>query len=98
MAVLFVVVMAQLGLFVNLLAPNLTWTSEIVPIKQSLSVSLALFGGWGIVLLLGGIYFLLRKLVSPLAYLAVLTVLLLAAAVLLFLWLKNRGGRIFERL
>ena len=97
-AVLFVVVMAQLGLFVNLLAPNLTWTSEIVPIKQSLSVSLALFGGWGIVLLLGGIYFLLRKLVSPLAYLAVLTVLLLAAAVLLFLWLKNRGARIFERL
>ena len=44
--VAFIVTMALFGLFMNLKAPNLNWTNEAVPIKQSLSVTAALFGGW----------------------------------------------------
>ena len=36
--VLFVLLMGTLGLCVNLKMPNLNWISEIVPIKQSMSV------------------------------------------------------------
>ena len=36
------------GLALNLLRPNLNWTSEGVPIKQSMPVFIALFGFWAL--------------------------------------------------
>ena len=56
---LFTLLQACFGLFVNLLHPNLTWVSEMTPIKQSLGVLFSLLGGWGYAALLGvGGYFL----------------------------------------
>lgn len=45
--VLFTVFMALFGLFLGLKMPNLKWTNETVPVKQSMGVSLALFGRLG---------------------------------------------------
>ena len=90
--------MAALGLIINLKMPNLNWTSEIVPIKQSLGVLLALFGGWAIVGAFAVLYILLNNIFSPLAYLALVCVLLLAAGCILLRWLFTKGARIFGSL
>ena len=39
-------------LFLGLLTPNLTWTNEMMPIKQSISVVLAMVSGFGYTILL----------------------------------------------
>ncbi len=96
--VLFVLLMAVLGLVFNLKMPNLNWTSEVVPIKQSASVTLALFGGWGIELVLGVGYYFLYDYIRPSIFMICVCGLLFAANVLLLRWLKTRGSRIFERL
>lgn len=97
-AALFVVLMAELGLAVNLKMPNLNWTSEIVPVKQSVGVMIALFGGWAIVIGFGVQYVVLADFVSPLVYLIAVGVLLLVGTGILLLWLKNRGEKIFAAL
>ena len=95
---LFVLLMAALGLAINLKMPNLNWSSEIVPIKQSMSVTLALFGGWVIAAVLVGLYFLLGNFVSLLAYFAVMCGLLLVFCCVLLRWLMTKGARIFSTL
>lgn len=98
LTVLFVLLMASIGLVLNLKMPNVNWTQETVPVKQSMCVMLALCGGWVVVLVLGGLYFAVRKLVSPPIYLLCVTVLLVVCSGLMLGWLKRRGSRIFERL
>lgn len=95
---LFIVLMAAFGVACNLKAPNLNWTSEMVPIKQSLSVMLALFGGWIIVILFAGAYYLLRMYVTETLYLVGVNVVLLVLDILLLGWIKGKGSRIFETL
>ena len=95
---LFVVMMAAFGLLCNLKAPNLTWTSEIVPLKQSVSVILALFAGWVAVVAFAGVYYLLRAHVTPAVFLICLDVVLLVVDAALVSWMKGKGSRVFERL
>ena len=95
---LFILLMALIGLSLGLKIPNLNWSDETVPVKQSMSVMLALFGGWALVLALGGLYFVLKKFVSPLLYLICAAAALLIASIILLVWLKNKGTRIFETL
>lgn len=97
-AALFILFMASFGLFINLNTPNLSWTSEIVPIKQSMGVMISLFGGWAIVVALAGAYAALRKVISPLIYLIGVVILLLAASAVMLRWLRTKGARIFETL
>lgn len=96
--VLFSVAMAQLGLVMNLLFPNLKWTNEIIPIKQSASVAITLFGGWVAVLVLGVLYYALHTLLSPAVYLVLVLALLAALVVYMQHWLKTRGARRFAAL
>ena len=51
---LYVLFSALFGLFLGLKMPNLNWTSEITPIKQSAPVTIALFSGFGYTALLCG--------------------------------------------
>lgn len=95
---LFVLLMASLGLFINLKMPNLNWTSEIVPIKQSMSVMIALFGGWAIIVAFTGLYIPLESVFSPLAYLVFIAGLLLVSSILLLRWLFTKGARLLRTL
>lgn len=97
-AMLFVIMMSALGLMLNLKMPNLNWTSEVVPIKQSASVMITLFGGWVIVLLLAAVYYFTMKWITPVAYLLCAAVLFLAVSIALIAWLKTKGAEIFESL
>ena len=95
---LFTLLQACFGLFVNLLHPNLTWVSEMTPIKQSLGVLFSLLGGWGYAALLGvGGYFLTVPVPAWVALLA-LNLLTALLSLLLLRWLKGRGARIFATL
>ena len=99
---LFVVLMAEIGLMLNLKMPNLHWSSEVVPIKQSAAVMIALFGGWGIVVVIAGLYVLAgtafdTALSADICFI-VICVLLAAACIILMRWLMCKGARIFESL
>ena len=95
---LFVVLQGAFGLTVNLLSPNLEWTDEVVPVKQSVGVLLSMMGGWALVIALGGVYWLLKDLISVPVYLAFCLALLLGMAGGLLWWLKNKGTKLFAAL
>lgn len=96
--ILFVILSAELGLVINLKSPNLEWTNEVVPIKQSMGVIFALFGGWAVVLALGALYVAVMSFITPLVYMIFVAVLFAAGCVVTKMWLKNKGAKIFESL
>lgn len=89
---IFLAFSACLGLFLGLQNPNLNWTNEIYPIKQSLSVTVAMLGGWAYAAALGGIYVWVGWKLGSVLYLGLFSLVTLIAATALFLWLKKRGG------
>lgn len=95
---LFVLFMALLGLTLNLKMPNLKWTNETVPVKQSMGVMLALFGGWAVVVGFGAAYAALRNVVSEQVFLLCIAVLLTILSAALLRWVKTRGADIFGAL
>ena len=97
-AILFIIMMAEFGLFLDVRKPNLHWTNETVPLKQGMSVMVYLFGGWALIIALSVGYYLMAKFLSPLIYLAGVTALLLVVSILLFRWLCTKGAERFEKL
>ncbi len=96
--ILFTVLCAEFGLFINLKLPNLNWTNEVAPIKQSAAVGIALFGGWGVVVVLGVLYYLISSYVSAFFYLCAVSAVFAVLTVILNIWLRNKGSRIFASL
>lgn len=94
----FIWVHGSVGLVLGLHRPNFTWTSETMPIKQSIHVFLTLLAGILIVLITVAACFLLRDYVKPIESLTGAAVLLAFAAANLHRWLNNTGGRKFEAL
>ena len=97
-SLLFTAFSALLGLFLGLRMPNLTGTREIIPIKQSASVAIALFGGWGDAAALGGGYLLVGWRLGAVWYLGCFAAATLLACLALYLWLKKRGGAVLAAL
>ena len=95
---LFTLLIALFGLFMNLKAPNLSWVNETVPVKQSLSVTVTLFGGWGAILALGALYVPLHGIIPPALYLGLCCAILAAACAYLFYWIETKGAKIFAGL
>ena len=97
-ALLYTLLSALAALALGLKMPNLTWTNEITPIKQSGCVMLSLFANWFYALALGGLYFLCGNALSAAVYLAIFAVVTAAGSALLLHWVKQRGARIFAAL
>ena len=97
-SLLFVFFSACFALFLGIKKPNLAWTNEITPIKQSMSVLLALLGAWVYAIVLVGVYLLAGWRLGGTGYLAVFALVTAALAVLLYLWLKKRGSALFTAL
>lgn len=89
---------AALGLVLNLTHPNLTWTNENAPIKQSMAVLICLLGGWVYSVAAIGIYFFLPSPISAWLYLLPVTAVTAIAAAALWFWLYKRGTKIYETL
>ena len=95
----FVLLMALFGLFLGLKMPNLSWTNEITPIKQSACVTLALLGGFAyIVLLAVGCLALGGWTLGFAAYAGICTAATLVLSALLYCWLRRRGCAVFAAL
>ncbi len=86
------------GLALNLRHPRFDWTSETVVIKQSMPVSITLFGGWLVSIILGVLYFLIAGVLDPAVYLLIIAVLLTVLSALLYRYITNKGVQIFNEL
>lgn len=95
---LFILFMALFGLTLNLKMPNVTWTNEIIPIKQSMCVMITLFGGWILVMGLAGLYWVMRKYLTEIGYMVLVCVILLTGSMIMLRWIKKKGTKIFETL
>ncbi|MCR4615989.1 MAG: hypothetical protein K5756_07580 [Clostridiales bacterium] len=97
-ALLFVLFSSAGNLAVGLKMPNLTWTNELVPIKQSGAVLIAMFGSWAIVAVFAGLYLLIGYKIGSTPFLGIWAALLAAGSALLLRWLKTKGSRTFAEL
>lgn len=97
-ALAFIAVLDTLGLVLGLQKPNLAWTNEAVPIKQSMAAMVTLFGGW-LIAVAGTVgYWPLSARIAPAVYLGGVTTVFALAAWLLDRWIVRRGAAIFEAL
>ena len=78
--------------------PLLSWTNELVPIKQSGAVVIVLFGDWILCIAMAGLYLLGGHRIGAVPYLLIWTVLFAALGVLLLRWLDTRGAERFQAL
>ena len=95
---LYIGLVSLFGMFLGLHNPNLKWTSEIYPIKQSLSVLFALFGGmfYAIAILVGFVFF--REVAGVMGYLGITTAVTAVLLLLLVLWLHRGAPKLFAKL
>ena len=96
--VLFTLFGACFGLVLGLKFANLSWTNELYPIKQSLSVLIYLFGMMACGAALVGLYFLVGIEIGAVWYLTIAAAVTAALTLLLWRWLKTRGARRFAEL
>lgn len=94
--VIFIVLMQDFGLFLNIIHPDFSWTNPTNVIKQSLPVFFCMFGGWifcGLIAL-GG-YFLCK---AAGIYITMLAVIVLIAALTFVLrrFLKTKGAKMLQ--
>ena len=95
---LFVLLMAEFGLMMGLLMPDLHWTSEGAVIKRGLPSAAALLGGWCLAMVQSiAIYLLSSRLGAPAALLLCI-VALGAADLVLCRWLRTGGAARFEEI
>ena len=72
--------------------PVLTWTNELTPIKQSASVMVTMFGGFGYTALLFIGYMLFPGYtLGYIRYIGIFIVVNVVAGLALYIWLKTKG-------
>ena len=94
----FIWLTGAFGLMLGVLRPNFQWTSEAMPIKQSLNVLISIFVGFALPVLAAVGCYLSRMLFSTNVYLVLSTALLTALSLGLTLWLHTKGAAKFESL
>lgn len=97
-AVVYLIFMSLFGLFLAVKMPNLTWTNEMTPVKQGGGIMISLFGGVIFSILIAICYFLLGLDMACEIYLLVVSAVFVIVSVLLYIWIKNKGAKIFSRL
>lgn len=95
----YVWLMALTGLLLGIKMPVLTWTNEIMPIKQGAPVMITLFGGFVyMALLFAGFMLLPGWILGFCGYMSCFVSVNLFISVLEYLWLRKKGVAIFRYL
>ena len=95
----YVWLMALVGLFLGVKMPTLTWTNEIMPIKQGAPVVITLFGGFGyMVLLFVGFMLLPGWMLGFCEYMSCFVIVNVFLSVWFYLWLRKKGVERFSML
>ena len=97
-SILNAILFALYGLFLGLKMPNLNWTNEITPIKQSAPVFLSIFSGIGLSMAFAGLCLGLGRELGATVWLGIFALLFLVLDTVLYLWLKGPGSRRFANL
>ena len=98
MPLAYVMFSAVFGMAVGIRMPLLNWTNELAPIKQSGAVAVILFGGWGIIAAMAGLYLLIGYRIGAACYLACWSILLAIVSIVLLNWLDTGGAEAFASL
>lgn len=95
----YVLFMALVGLFFGIKMPTLTWTNEVVLIKQGAPVMITLFGGFGyMVLLFIGFMLLPGWILGFCGYMSCYVGANLFLSGWVYLWLRKKGVARFSAL
>ena len=89
--IVFTGMMSVFGLFLGINMPNLTWTNELAPIKQSLGVVISMFGGWALAAGVAVLYFVAGKKIGAPGYLLLATIVFALITGVFYIWLKRKG-------
>lgn len=89
--IVFTGMMTVFGLFLGINMPNLTWTNELAPIKQSLGVVISMFGGWALAAGVAVLYFVAGKKIGAPGYLLLVTIVFALITGVFYIWLKRKG-------
>ena len=92
------VLFACFGLTMALLFPNLSWTNEISPIKQSLSVFVTLFGGWAYGIIWPVLFFFTKWPYGGVSFMLLAVGVSALIALALYIWIMKKGEQIFKNL
>lgn len=102
LAVLFAcamtVLIALLGLIINLHMPKFDWLNETTCVKQSGSVMLTMFGGMGILVVPVLLYVFVLNFLPLIVYAYLCLALCVAGCVFSYFYLTHKGVVLFERL
>lgn len=99
-ALIYVVFSSYSSLFLGLRFANLSWTNEMMPIKQGAAVTISIFGGWGLAIVFLGLYFLFSYFLglNIAIYLIIFIVIFAALTILIIHYLNHRGSERFAQL
>lgn len=87
-----------LGLFENLRHPNFNWINETQAVKSGASVLITMFAGMGLVLLPVLACLIFSDWLTPELAGWIMLALLTVLSVLLYLWIRRKGVKVFEAL
>ena len=91
-------VFAEFGLILNLKRHDFSWTNEVYPIKQSMSVGICLLGGILVSLVIGGIGIVCAIFLTDRIFYLAADLLLGITAFLLYRYLMKNGERLVSAL
>lgn len=98
LAIVGVAFFTMFDMFLGITFPNLSWTNEITPLKQSLCVFVALFGSWGYCILWPGLFFLIDMPFSAEVYLCIQLAVTIVLAFSFYAYIMKKGAKKFEQL
>lgn len=78
--------------WIGMMRANLQWTNELYPIKQSLSVTICLIGGWAISFAIGFLYMYVGHHLGSVIYLLLIAALLLLLSYMIVHYFDHHGS------
>lgn len=94
--VTFIWLSGSFGLMIGLKNPNFDWTTETMPIKQSVNVLFSMLFGWLVPIISFAAYFLVADIFTVEIYLAVMTGIFLLLSLAFSRYFKTKGSKLFE--
>ena len=95
---MYIAFMAFFGLAVGLKMPNLTWTNEIAPIKQSAPVAITLLAGMLFAAVPFGLYLITGMKIPYYMCLAIHSAVFAVLTAITAAWVYKKGAKIFSQL
>ena len=81
--------------WIGMMRANLQWTNELYPIKQSLSVTICLFGGWGVSAAIGLMYIYAGYHLGMGIYLTLIALILLTMSYVIVRYIDHHASEKF---